>query len=414
MKRDTNSFQERYNRWKNGENYWDIVDSPLPQYRAGGSNTKIVMPGYKGGKSGHDYEQFVTRIGPVVYNTLRKKGIANPVVYDHMMRQLAFESAYGTSNQARTNHNYGGVGYNGKTYTKYDSDEAFVNSYVDLMRSRYGSALNASDIDTYSRQLKKAGYYQDSLEHYTNQLRGMQSVSRYAKKHMQLNPGLYDSQILQDQVKKNEVVVPDNTRVDRPVIVTPTYNVQRRLNIPISSTTNVSDQNYTLAPTVNSGTNPLSMNLPPITQTMQQLYNDQPMLNIPQFKGGKDDQEVTVTDPGQDNTQEYIEAGLGFLPYIGTAIDIKNAVKNPTLENIGWAVAGGVADIAGLGGAIRGLRTASRAKKLFKLAMAANRYDEGRRIAKIASKNTNMARKALAKNVAYDVATNFIQNRTSR
>ena len=80
MKRDTNSFQERYNRWKNGENYWDIVDSPLPQYRdggyldrAGGSNTKIVMPGYKGGKSGHDYEQFVTRIGPVVYNTLRKK-----------------------------------------------------------------------------------------------------------------------------------------------------------------------------------------------------------------------------------------------------------------------------------------------------------------------------------------------------
>jgi hypothetical protein len=36
MKRDTNSFQERYNRWKNGENYWDIVDSPLPQYRDGG------------------------------------------------------------------------------------------------------------------------------------------------------------------------------------------------------------------------------------------------------------------------------------------------------------------------------------------------------------------------------------------
>ena len=206
-----------------------------------------------------------------------------------MMRQLAFESAYGTSNQARTNHNYGGVGYNGKTYTKYDSDEAFVNSYVDLMRSRYGSALNASDIDTYSRQLKKAGYYQDSLEHYTNQLRGMQSLSRYAKKHMQLNPGLYGSQTLQDHVEKNKVIVPDNTRVDRPVIVTPTYNVQRRLNIPISSTANVSDQNYMLDPTVNSGTNPLSMNLPPITQTMQQLYNDQPMLNIPQFRCGKDD-----------------------------------------------------------------------------------------------------------------------------
>ena len=35
MKYDITSFQERYNRWKNGENYWDIVDSPLPQYKGG-------------------------------------------------------------------------------------------------------------------------------------------------------------------------------------------------------------------------------------------------------------------------------------------------------------------------------------------------------------------------------------------
>jgi hypothetical protein len=32
---NTKPFQERYDRWKNGENYWEIVGSPLPQYQRG-------------------------------------------------------------------------------------------------------------------------------------------------------------------------------------------------------------------------------------------------------------------------------------------------------------------------------------------------------------------------------------------
>ena len=52
MKYNTTAFKERYNRWKNGENYWDIVGSPLPSYKKGtpskflystvGKNSKIV------------------------------------------------------------------------------------------------------------------------------------------------------------------------------------------------------------------------------------------------------------------------------------------------------------------------------------------------------------------------------------
>jgi len=29
MKKNTKQFQERFERWKNGESYWDIVGRPL-------------------------------------------------------------------------------------------------------------------------------------------------------------------------------------------------------------------------------------------------------------------------------------------------------------------------------------------------------------------------------------------------
>ena len=33
--KDTKDFQERYNRWKNGERYWDIRGVELPKYDTG-------------------------------------------------------------------------------------------------------------------------------------------------------------------------------------------------------------------------------------------------------------------------------------------------------------------------------------------------------------------------------------------
>ncbi len=37
--KDTKDFQERYNRWKNGERYWDIRGIDLPQYDSANKNT---------------------------------------------------------------------------------------------------------------------------------------------------------------------------------------------------------------------------------------------------------------------------------------------------------------------------------------------------------------------------------------
>jgi uncharacterized FlgJ-related protein len=63
-----------------------------------------------------------------------------------MMRQLAWESDYGRSKVAREQHNYGGYGWNGRTYTTFKSDEDFIKAYVDLMTSRYINAVNAPTI----------------------------------------------------------------------------------------------------------------------------------------------------------------------------------------------------------------------------------------------------------------------------
>ena len=39
-------FQARYDRWKNGERYWDIRGIDLPQYDTGDKNTNVENPQY--------------------------------------------------------------------------------------------------------------------------------------------------------------------------------------------------------------------------------------------------------------------------------------------------------------------------------------------------------------------------------
>ena len=43
--KDTKDFQERYNRWKNGERYWDIRGIDLPKYDTGDKNTVVTDDG---------------------------------------------------------------------------------------------------------------------------------------------------------------------------------------------------------------------------------------------------------------------------------------------------------------------------------------------------------------------------------
>ena len=237
MKFDNKSFQEKYEAWKNGADYWkDIrgvnlggnsqVEEPTPEeqqqmdmkvqsilnsYDAGKdvgladditkpmpydtplSEEHPILHKYKGGKgSGNDsINSFVRRLGPLVGQQLTRYGYGDTAYYN-VMRQLAYESNYGRSDVARKQHNYGGVGWNGKKYTSYKDDAAFVNDYVRLMHNRYSSALKAKSTQEYAKALKQKGYYEDTLANYTRNLVGMNSLVKSAYAHKKANPNAYN------------------------------------------------------------------------------------------------------------------------------------------------------------------------------------------------------------------------------
>lgn len=234
MKFDNKTFQQKYEAWKNGADYWkDIrginlggdtqaeepspeeqqqmdqnVQSILNAYNEGKDVNiaeDIVKPlpfdtplneehqilhKYKGGKN-DSINTFVHRMGPLVGQQLSRYGYGDAAYYN-VMRQLAYESNYGRSRVARQQHNYGGVGWNGKTYNTYKSDADFVKDYVRLMHTRYGEALRAKSTQDYARALKKKGYYEDSLENYSRNLRGMDSLVKAAHYHRNAHKDAYN------------------------------------------------------------------------------------------------------------------------------------------------------------------------------------------------------------------------------
>ena len=234
MKFDNKTFQQKYEAWKNGADYWkDIrginlggdtqaeepspeeqqqidqsVQSILNAYNEGKDvniaediikplpfDTPLneehpILHKYKGGKN-DSINTFVHRMGPLVGQQLSRYGYGDAAYYN-VMRQLAYESNYGRSRVARQQHNYGGVGWNGKTYNTYKSDADFVKDYVRLMHTRYGAALRAKSTQDYARALKKKGYYEDSLENYSRNLRGMDSLVKAAYYHRNAHKDAYN------------------------------------------------------------------------------------------------------------------------------------------------------------------------------------------------------------------------------
>lgn len=186
MKFDNKTFQQKYEAWKNGADYWKDIrginlggdtqaEEPSPEQQLQmdqdvqsilnayneGKDVNIaediikplpfdtplneehpILHKYKGGKD-DSINTFVNRMGPLVGQQLNRYGYGDAAYYN-VMRQLAYESNYGRSRVARRQHNYGGVGWNGKTYTTYKSDADFVKDYVRLMHTRYGAALRAN------------------------------------------------------------------------------------------------------------------------------------------------------------------------------------------------------------------------------------------------------------------------------
>lgn len=225
MKFDNKTFQQKYEAWKNGADYWKDIrginlggntqaEEPSPEEQLQmDQNVQSILNAYNEGKDAniaediikplpfdtplneehpilHKYKggkddsinTFVNRMGPLVGQQLNRYGYGDAAFYN-VMRQLAYESNYGRSRVARRQHNYGGVGWNGKTYNTYKSDADFVKDYVRLMHTRYGAALRAKSTQDYARALKQKGYYTDSLENYSRNLRGMDSLVKAAHYH---------------------------------------------------------------------------------------------------------------------------------------------------------------------------------------------------------------------------------------
>lgn len=204
-----------------GESYWDMIGNPLPKYQHG--------------KGASQYQQFVEKHRRGLYRYLKANGLPTTAL-DNMIRQMAWESQYGISNIARKQHNYAGYGYNGKTYTIFKDDEAFYRAYTNLIKKM--GAINIADTAAYAKALKNAGYYEDSLQHYSGALSNMKQAEKWIQNEKKYNSKHYgDAQMMLSDFDPDEVekpVVPvDNTRVVKPQIEQPVQYKQSD-NQPVS------------------------------------------------------------------------------------------------------------------------------------------------------------------------------------
>lgn len=275
MKFDNKTFQQKYEAWKNGADYWkDIrginlggntqaeepspeeqkqidenVQSILNAYNEGKdvniaediikpmpfdtplSEEHPILHKYKGGKN-DSINTFVNRMGPLVGQQLNRYGYGDAAYYN-VMRQLAYESNYGRSRVAKQQHNYGGVGWNGKTYTTYKTDADFVKDYVRLMHTRYGAALRAKSTQDYARALKQKGYYEDSLENYSRNLRGMDSLVKAAYYHKNAHKDAYNYNVQLNDLEQDY----EDAKNASPIIInTPSTRQPStiRANVPVT------------------------------------------------------------------------------------------------------------------------------------------------------------------------------------
>lgn len=311
------------------------------------------LPSFKRGKD--KFTSFAQRLGPKIYKEMNKRGVYSDAAYDNVMRQLAMESSYGQSDVALKNHNYGGVGFNGKTYFNYKNDDAFVKDYIRMMKSKYGAALKAKNTTQYAKALKAGGYYQDSLENYTNKLNAMSSMSVAAKRHRLLNPKMYEYQVLLSDMEEPAV----STRVEKPINKEPIVDTPIQTETPLIPKPEYLESNSLIRKS--------------FAQNMNNMLQGRGFqFSLPGFTGGKDG------DNWYEQFKEehpVITEVASYLPVVGSAMDVYEAVKNPTGGNIANAAISVGADIFGY----RLLKNAGKAYKTLKAARKAKADDLIRR-----------------------------------
>jgi hypothetical protein len=194
------------------------------------------------------------------------------------------------------------------------------------MLGRYRSAIDAPTLNDYATNLKKKGYYEDSLEHYMQTLNGMGRATRAATALRQSNPELYadiEPEIsLRNFAMLNKPYVQpaDNTRVIKPT--------QIQYNKTLPDTEVIGHRRKALqAPTIASlwdtQKQAIEYNLLKAAGMIPEEDNDymnmfvKPTLGLPHFAGGKDgwtpDQGWTVTRRGG---KSYVSLGQPKEPTI--------------------------------------------------------------------------------------------------
>lgn len=246
-------------------------------------------------KQPNKFQAFANKLGPLVYNGLIKRGYTKRSTYDNVMSQLAFESTYGTSPLALRAHNYGGYGYNGKDYNVYKNDAAFIDAYLNDMAGKYKKALNADTVADYAKELKRIGYFEAPLDQYTKNLIGMQSVRKAAAVH-------YGQPIVQQKPALMAVQQP-KTFIPQETAQAIEESAQNAFKQPVLPPVGRGPQPQVEVPQQQGS--PFifehSMDLPPIEQTMGAVLNDQPIVNLPGYKGGKDDESLRYFAKGAKN-----------------------------------------------------------------------------------------------------------------
>ena len=246
-------------------------------------------------KQPNKFQAFANKLGPLVYNGLIKRGYTKRSTYDNVMSQLAFESTYGTSPLALRAHNYGGYGYNGKDYNVYKNDAAFIDAYLNDMAGKYKKALNADTVADYAKELKRIGYFEAPLDQYTKNLAGMQSVRKAAAVH-------YGQPIVQQKPALMAVQQP-KTFIPQETAQAIEESAQNAFKYPVLPPVGRGPQPQVEVPQEQGS--PFifehSIDLPPIEQTIGAVLNDQPMVNLPGYKGGKDDESLRYFAKGAKN-----------------------------------------------------------------------------------------------------------------
>lgn len=187
-------------------------------------------------KSLNKFDAFVQQMGPSLYRALQRYGVQNrEAAFANMMRQLALESNYGTSDQAINNNNFGGVGFNPKTnsYYSYKDIDAFTDAYVKLMNSRYRKALDVYDPREYTKIVHGLGYFgypndpkkdAEALLEYQNNMATMRSLNTALANHVRSNPDIYPREGFVNGISKS-IYRPEQDKIIVPFWA-PTQNME--------------------------------------------------------------------------------------------------------------------------------------------------------------------------------------------